>query len=263
MSVTYEFPRPAVTVDVVIFTIRASELAVLLIKRGKPPFRGLWALPGGFVDASESLERAAARELHEETGLTGMRLEQLGAFGDPGRDPRGHTVSVAYFAFAVSAGTRTRKVRAGDDAAQAEWQPVSQIGLLPGSKGSLKLAFDHINILSRALTRIREEVSRFGPTTVVEFTPPRFTLGELQHVYEAVIGHAVDKRNFRSRLLAQKVVEPAATERRTGRHRPAQLYLWTTTAEPSQTKPDPPPRKPRAASKARASSKRNKSRRTR
>jgi 8-oxo-dGTP diphosphatase len=241
VSVTYEYPRPAVTVDVVIFTIRNGQLAVLLIRRGKAPFRGFWALPGGFVDASESLEHAAARELHEETGLTGMRLEQLGAFGDPGRDPRGHTVSVAYFAFAVSAGTRG--VRAGDDAVQAEWQPVAQLGLGDvAQKGALKLAFDHHRILSRALGRLQQEASRLGPSNVVDFAPPRFTLGELQHVYEAVIGHTVDKRNFRARLLAQKIVEPAATERRTGRHRPAQLYHWVMpkeiapTVEPSSSR---------------------------
>lgn len=236
MPVTYEYPRPAVTVDVVIFTIRAGQLAVLLIRRGKPPFRGLWALPGGFVDASESLEHAAARELHEETALTGMRLEQLGAFGDPARDPRGHTISVAYFAFAVSAGTRG--VRAGDDAVEAEWQPVAQLGLDDvTAKGALKLAFDHHRILSCALARLRQEVSRLGPTTVVDFAPARFTLGELQHVYEAVIGQTVDKRNFRARLLAQKIVQPAATERRTGRHRPAQLYHWVMPKEVAA--PDP------------------------
>lgn len=237
MPVTYEFPRPAVTVDVVIFTIRNGQLAVLLIRRGKAPFRGLWALPGGFVDASESLEHAAARELHEETGLNGMRLEQLGAFGDPGRDPRGHTVSVAYFAFAVSAGTRG--VRAGDDAVQAEWQPVAQLGLGDvAQKGALKLAFDHHRILSRALARLQQEATRLGPGNVVDFAPPRFTLGELQHVYEAVIGHTVDKRNFRARLLAQKIVEPASTERRTGRHRPAQLYHWVMPEALAPIAPD-------------------------
>ncbi len=249
MPVTYEYPRPAVTVDVAIFTIRAGQLAVLLIRRGKAPFRGLWALPGGFVDASESLEHAAARELHEETGLSGMRLEQLGAFGDPARDPRGHTVSVAYFAFAVSAGTRA--VRAGDDAVQADWQPVAQLGLGEvATKGALKLAFDHHKLLSRALARLRQEVSRLGPTTVVDFAPARFTLGELQHVYEAVIGHTVDKRNFRARLLAQDIVEACATERRTGRHRPAQLYQWVMPQEVAA-----PNATARAKSKARTAKK--------
>ncbi len=112
-------PRPSVTADVVAFTMRADDLAVLLIKRKEDPFKGCWALPGGFVNENESLERAAARELHEETGLTvsPSKLEMLGAFGDPGRDPRGHTVPVAYVTFRA---TET-KINAGDDATEAEW----------------------------------------------------------------------------------------------------------------------------------------------
>ena len=102
MAFTYEYPRPAVTCDVVAFTMRADDLAVLLIRRKRDPFAGHWALPGGFVDRDEALGRAAARELAEETGLTGVKMDQLGAYGDPGRDPRGHTVSVAYVAFLVS-----------------------------------------------------------------------------------------------------------------------------------------------------------------
>ena len=100
MPYTYEYPRPAVTVDVVLFTIRAGDLAVLMIRRGGAPFKGHWALPGGFVEENESLERAASRELKEETGIEQAALEQLGAFGDPGRDPRGHTVSVAFYGIA-------------------------------------------------------------------------------------------------------------------------------------------------------------------
>ena len=113
MPFTYPYPRPAVSCDVVVFTMRADDLAVLLVQRRDEPFKGQWALPGGFVNENESLERAAARELSEETGLTGARLEQLGAFGDPGRDPRGHTVTVAYVTFLVA----EAKITAGDDAA--------------------------------------------------------------------------------------------------------------------------------------------------
>jgi 8-oxo-dGTP diphosphatase len=244
---TYEHPRPAVTVDVALFTIRAAQLAVLLIKRGKAPFRGSWALPGGFVDLSESLEHAAARELHEETGLTGVRLEQLGAFGEPGRDPRGHTVSVAYMAFAVSAARPLRgKLRAGDDAAAAEWHSVAALALDPErARGGIKLAFDHASILSHGLARLRQEVSRLGPDTPLDFAPARFTMSELQLVHEAVVGHSVDKRNFRARLLAQGVAVPVLAERRTGRHRPAQLYRWATPEEPAMPPAPPRAKKPK------------------
>ena len=125
MAFSYPFPRPSVTADVVAFTLRADDLAVLLIRRKEDPFKGCWALPGGFVNENESLERAAARELYEETGLTGVKLEQLGAFGDPGRDPRGHTVTVAFVTFR----TTETSITAGDDATEAEWQPLRALDL--------------------------------------------------------------------------------------------------------------------------------------
>lgn len=250
MPFTYEYPRPAVTVDVSIFTIRGGELAVLLIKRGKAPFRGAWALPGGFVDESESLERAAARELYEETGLSGVRLVQVGAFGDPGRDPRGHTVSVAFLAFAVAAGRPLGKVKAGDDAAAAEWHPVASLGIdRAPTRGSPKLAFDHARVLATALARLRDEVARGVPSASLEFVPQRFTMSELQHVHEAVLGRAVDKRNFRAKLLASKTVTAAEAERRTGRHRPAQLFRWTSEAKAEMPAPKAHARAPRKPAK--------------
>jgi 8-oxo-dGTP diphosphatase len=234
---TYEYPRPAVTVDVVLFTIRAGDLAVLMIRRGGPPFKGHWALPGGFVEENETLERAAARELQEETGLVQTQLEQLGAFGDPGRDPRGHTVSVAFFAFVVAA---TRPV-AADDAADAQWVPLATIM-------RARVAFDHSRIIALAAMRLRDHLAghetRSRPR--LELVPPRFTLSELQHVHEAVLGRRLDKRNFRAKLLSQKLVEPVASAHRTGRHRPAQLYRWT------ETPPEPaPPPKPAPATRPR------------
>ena len=122
---SYPYPRPSVTCDAVIFTMRANDLAVLLIKRKDEPFKGHWALPGGYVNENESLERAAAHELAEETGLTNARLEQLGAFGDPGRDPRGHTITVAYVTFLVA----EAKIKAGDDAVAAEWHAFKTLAL--------------------------------------------------------------------------------------------------------------------------------------
>jgi 8-oxo-dGTP diphosphatase len=216
---TYDFPRPAVTADVVVFTIRGGDLCVLLIRRGKAPFKGAWALPGGFVDQDEPLARAAARELEEETALTGISLEQLGAFGDPGRDPRGHTVSIAYYGFLAA----QTPVVAGDDASAVDWHSVRA---LP------KMAFDHASIVALAHERLRQrlEAGVFGG---IEIVPPRFTLSELQHVHEAVLGRQLDKRNFRARLLARRIVAPALSPQgdpaqRTGRHRPAQLYRFAS-----------------------------------
>ncbi|MGA7614217.1 MAG: NUDIX hydrolase [Thermoanaerobaculia bacterium] len=139
----YEFPRPAVTVDVVLFRPSTDGHEVLLIRRGREPFRGRWAFPGGFVDPFEPLERAARRELREETGLTRIRLEQLAAFGDPGRDPRGHTISIV---FTGTVGGR-RRMKAADDADEVQWFAVND---LP------PLAFDHAKILRHALREGRE-----------------------------------------------------------------------------------------------------------
>jgi 8-oxo-dGTP diphosphatase len=133
----YEYPRPAVTVDIVLFRDHDGAREVLLIRRKSDPYAGKWALPGGFVDQDEKLEAAASRELQEETGLTRVKLRQLGAFGDPGRDPRGHTVSIA---FTAEVGPE-RKVRGGDDADEAEWFSLAK---LP------PLAFDHRKIIRKA-----------------------------------------------------------------------------------------------------------------
>lgn len=221
----YEYPRPAVTVDVVVFTMRAGDLAVLLIKRKHAPYKGCWALPGGFVDEDESLEHAAARELVEETGMTGVRLEQIGAFGDPGRDPRGHVISVAFSTFVV---VESKTVKAGDDAAEAAWHSLKALPIDGrNKKSSVKLAFDHDRVISAARRKLMERLNDPTSPSAVELVPPRFTLTELQRVYEAVWGRTVDKRNFRSRLIARGLVEPVAKALRIGRHRPAQLFRWS------------------------------------
>jgi ADP-ribose pyrophosphatase YjhB (NUDIX family) len=212
---SYEHPRPAVTVDACVFTMRADDLAVLLIRRKSNPFKGLWAIPGGFVDKNETLEHAAARELGEETGLSGVALEQLAAFGDPGRDPRGHTVSVAFFTFAHA---EAALVRAGDDASEAAWHPLRK---LP------RLAFDHAKIVAMARRRLQERLRDPARESAFQLVPQHFTLTELQKVYEAIIGRPLDKRNFRARFLGRAIVEPVAHQRK-GRHRPAQLYRWAT-----------------------------------
>lgn len=198
-----------VTVDIVIFTIQSGELKVLLVKRGIPPFQGSYAIPGGFVQAEESLDAAALRELKEETGVNDVYLEQLYSFGDPGRDPRGRVVTVAYFA--LIAADRS-PLAAGSDAADAAWWPIER---LP------ELAFDHRQILDYALERLRNKLEY---TTVgFQLLPPKFTLSELQQVYEAILGKRLDKRNFRRKLALLKILRPTREYRRSGR-RPARLY---------------------------------------
>lgn len=208
-------PRPSVTVDIIIFTLRDNDLQVLLIKRKHPPFEGMWAIPGGFVDIDESLEEAALRELREETGVEDVYLEQLYTFGNPDRDPRGRVITVAYFAVAPADAIRPR---AGDDAAEARWW--SMYNLPP-------LAFDHTEILTYALRRLRYKLEY---TAVgFELLPETFTLSELQAAYEVVLGERLDKRNFRRKILSAGVIEETG-EHRVGEGRPARLYRFRDDA---------------------------------
>ena len=200
-----------VTVDIVIFTIQSDELKVLLVKRGIPPFKGQLALPGGFVHEDESLEEAAMRELREETGVSDVYLEQLYSFGEPGRDPRERTITVAYYAL-ISADRS--QLAAGTDSTEAAWWPVSK---LPA------LAFDHRKILDYALERLRNKLEY---TTVgFQLLPEKFSLTELQGVYEAILGKKLDKRNFRRKIELLKILKPISEYRRGGQ-RPARLYRF-------------------------------------
>lgn len=199
-----------VTVDIVIFTIQEGVLKVLLIKRAIPPFLGQCAIPGGFVHEDEDLDQAALRELQEESGVTDVYLEQLYSFGDPNRDPRGRVITVAYFALI----SPDRKLMAGSDAAAAAWYPIDQ---LP------PLAFDHATILNYALQRLRNKLEY---TTVgFQLLPEKFTLTELQAVYEAILGKTLDKRNFRRKMSLLRILKPLREHRRGGQ-RPAQLYRF-------------------------------------
>ena len=214
MSYTYNFPRPELAVDIVIFTVRENKLQVLLVERKGEPFAGEWALPGGFVNIEESLEAAAGRELEEETGLKAVYLEQLYTYGDPNRDPRGRVISVAYFALIRA----DAQARGGDDTAQARWFSIEQ---LPA------LAFDHSDILSYAVRRLRYKLEY---TAVgFELLPEDFTLSEIQHTYEIVLGEELDKRNFRRRILHSGIIE-STRHHRSGEGRPARLYHYRLDA---------------------------------
>jgi 8-oxo-dGTP diphosphatase len=203
-----------VTVDIVIFTVRGGSLPVLLVKRGVPPFEGQYAIPGGFLREGESLEEAAIRELYEETGVRNVFLEQLYTFGDPARDPRGRVVTVAYYALIASG---KLSLVAGADAAEAQWFPANN---LP------PLAFDHQSILDYALKRLRNKLEY---TTVgFQLLPEKFTLGELQGVYEAILGKQLDKRNFRRKIALLGILKPLREWQHAGR-RPAQLFRFAAS----------------------------------
>ncbi|MHB8572722.1 MAG: NUDIX hydrolase [Candidatus Dormibacteria bacterium] len=224
-GVARDHPRPGVTADAVVFTIRDSRLEVLLVQRGREPFAGSWALPGGFTEMEESIDETVARELAEETGLAGVWLEQLKTFDRPrrldaagrivdaGRDPRGRTISVAYFGLVGPDSVPT----AGDDAARVGWFAVDR---LPA------LAFDHHEILEYALFRLRNKLEYSA--VAFHFLPEVFTLPRLQGVYEAVLGEAIDRRNFRKKVLESGAVEPTGDASRQARGRPARLYRFTS-----------------------------------
>lgn len=211
------YPPAAVTVDLVVLTVREDRLAVLAIRRGEPPFKGRLGLPGGFARPDESLSQAAARELAEETGLTAgsVHLEQLASYGSPGRDPRMRVVTIAYLALAPG----LPQPRAGSDAAEASWTPVDDL-LAAGHAG---LAFDHHQILADGVERARAKLE-YTPLGAA-FCPTEFTIAQLRHVYEIVWGTTLDPRNFhRKATRTPGFVTPAGAATTGERGRPAQLY---------------------------------------
>jgi len=205
-------PPFAVTVDLVVLTVRDGALQVLTVRRGGPPYEGEWALPGGFVQVDEDLPAAAARELAEETGVPvgSVHLEQLASYGRPDRDPRMRTVSVAHLVLAPSLPSPV----AGSDAAEAQWVPVVN---------ARRLAFDHDVILADGVERARSKLE-YTPLAA-EFCPAEFPIGELRAVYEAVWGAALDPRNFHRKVTGSAgFLEPTGRWSAGGRGRPAQLY---------------------------------------
>ncbi len=205
------YARPAVTVDVLLFTIREEKLQLALIKRGIEPFKSRWAIPGGFVRMDEELEEAARREIEEETGVRDVFLEQLYTFGEPNRDPRTRVITIVYFALVPG---EHLTLRADTDASDASWFSVDE---LPA------LAFDHNEIVEVGIERLKAKIEYSN--VAYGLLPARFRLSELQRVYEIILGRALDKRNFRKRVLALGLVE-ATDKYSSGAHRPAQLFRW-------------------------------------
>jgi 8-oxo-dGTP diphosphatase len=182
---TYKYPHPAVATDCVIFGFDGIKLHVLLIERGGDPYKGMWAFPGGFLKMEEDAEQGALRELKEETNLTAQYIEQFYTFSDPHRDPRERIISIAYYAL-----VKIQEVKGGDDAAKAQWFALDEIP---------RLAFDHDHILRKAMEKLRERI-HFQPIGF-ELLPEKFTLKELQMLYEAILGVQFDRRNFAKKML--------------------------------------------------------------
>lgn len=212
MPYAYEFPRPALAVDCVVFGLDDENLKVLLIQRGLEPFAGRWAFPGGFVRVDETPDDAARRELHEEAGLRGAYLEQLYTFGELDRDPRERVVTVAYYALV---NIRDHRVRAATDARNAAWFAVDD---------TPTLAFDHGHILQVAHERLRGKV-RYRPIGF-ELLPGKFTLSQLRRLYETILERPLDKRNFRRRVLGMGLLEETDDIQQDVAHRAARLYRF-------------------------------------
>lgn len=213
---TYNYPRPALTVDCIVFGLDADlELKIMLIQRDIPPFQGQWAIPGGFVRMDETLEQAALRELQEETGIHDVYLEQLYTFGDLERDPRDRTVTVAYYALI---NLIEQQIQASTDAREADWFSLHAIP---------SLAFDHEQILQKAIARLRSKI-RYEPIGF-ELLPKKFTLTQLQKLYETVLARDLDKRNFRKKILSMDLLLDTGELEQGVSHRAAKLYQFDET----------------------------------
>lgn len=188
---TYDYPHPAVATDCVVFGFDGHELKILLIERGVEPFKGTWALPGGFLRMDETAEQCALRELSEETGLNLNYLKQLGTFSDVNRDPRERVISIAFYALA-----KKSDVQGGDDAKQAQWFAINEVP---------RLAFDHDYILRKAMEKLREDI-HFEPIGF-GLLDTEFTMSELQRLYEAILGVNFDRRNFHKKMLQTGILD--------------------------------------------------------
>jgi 8-oxo-dGTP diphosphatase len=212
MNTNTPYEQPGVTVDLVIFTVDDKKLKVLLVRRANEPFEGYWSIPGGFLKKGESLEEAASRVMEEKTGVREVYLEQLYTFGRPDRDPRARIITVTYFALIPW----MRLIHPGSrKISDLAWFSVDDVP---------ELAFDHMEILRRAVTRLRAKVSY--SSIVYGLLPEAFRLSDLQKMYEIIINEKLDKRNFRKRMLATGLLEETGKKERLGAHRPAMLYQF-------------------------------------
>lgn len=206
---SYAYPHPAVTTDAVVFSLRGGRLELLLIQRGGEPFKGHWALPGGFLTPDEDLDACVRRELVEETGVAVAELHHFANFSAPNRDPRERVISAAYWAFTPS---EDLSPRGGSDADDARWFPVNAMP---------ELAFDHVDVVERALEALRSRCESYRP--LFGLLPPSFTLSAFQGAWEAVMGREADRRNLHKAVLGSGLIEETGDLAR-GNHRPAKLY---------------------------------------
>ena len=206
----YDYPRAAMTADCVIFGFDGEELNVLLIRRGVEPYKGRWAFPGGFLRMDETIDACASRELKEETTLDQPYMQQFGIYSDIDRDPRGRVITTAFYALIPM-----KAVRGEDDAAEAKWFPITKVG---------RLAFDHDHILRDAHNRLREDL-HFRPIGF-ELMPEKFTVPQLQRLYEAILGVHFDRRNFMKKIIATGILEDTHEKEDPQGHRPAVLYRF-------------------------------------
>ncbi len=216
-SALSSYETPLVTVDIVLFTVSQNRLKVLLIQRKQPPFEHMWAIPGGFIHVGETLEQAAARRLYEETNVDKIYLEQLGSFGSPERDPRARVITVAYYALVSG---EKLSLEAHANAEDVGWFSIDE---LP------KLAFDHKEIVDKALAKLKRHLET--SSVAFQLLPDKFTLTELQRVFELILGKSLDKRNFRKKILSSDILKDTGETKMEGYHRPAQLYSF---AKPEQ-----------------------------
>ena len=207
---SYKYPHPSVTTDCVIFGFDGGKLKVLLVERGLEPYKGRWAFPGGFVKMDESCEEGALRELEEETALKGTYVQQFHTYSDPNRDPRERVITVAFFAL-----VRIQEVEAGDDANKAQWFAIDEVP---------QLAFDHDVILRDALKRLHERI-HFQPIGF-ELLPEKFTMRQLQNLYEAILDVHFDRGNFSKKMLHFNILTPLEETVRPTPKREARLYRF-------------------------------------
>ncbi len=211
---TYKYPHPAVSTDCVVFGFDGHEIKILLIERGIEPYKGMWALPGGFMDMDETAEQCAIRELKEETGLEITNIKQLGAFSSINRDPRERVVTIAFYALA-----KQSEVIGGDDATAAKWVSINDVP---------QLAFDHDYILRQAMQRIRRDI-HFEPIGF-GLLNDEFTIAELQRLYEAILGIHFDRRNFYKKMMQTGILQEVDEVQPKSR---TQLYIDEAEAEKS------------------------------